>query len=276
MDYTATQINRLAEEASYGEYWSVNIAANNLIVYRFLLIGGAPHDAPVASHLAVLPKIAAVGGVDVEEYYVLGITLQPVESGQVLKDQWNNEVTTTERSWVCDVVIRSPWYGMVWIDSDDQEAAMRNALATWAGGYAPIVKMLAWQRDTQPSAGSQTTGALQFWGTQPPLFYGVQGSDPVRQKAYDPNAGTLGVGFSQGLSDYPGELVPLKWSTSVVQPGPTPTGPTPIGPSPVEPGTTQPGGASSPSSSNQNWLVMAACAAAGYFVYRNLFGRSSR
>jgi hypothetical protein len=266
MQYTEAQINRLAEEAPWTTFYGPSlIEEGEIMVYRFALFGGAPHDSPPSAHINVLKAMAATPGVDSEAYEVLGVTLLPIPNGTLLGDQGGNEVTAPDRSWICDVVFRSIWGGTIVFDGEDQAAVLRDGLATWGGGYTPIVKNLCWIGTRV--AEDQTYSALQFWGTQSPMFYGTNKGEPVAQNAFKPNAGTLGVGLSTGLSDDPANLVPMKWSTM--------TQPQPITPLPVDPGSpgapvTVPSG-SGATSSNQGLLVLGACSVAGYFLYKAIW-----
>lgn len=268
MDYTPTQINRLADEAPWTgvTVGALRFSQGEIFVYRFALIGGAPHDTPQGQHITVLGAMAAVPGVDSSQYEVLGVTLLPIPSGIVLTPQTGDDVTSSDRSWICDVVVRIRVGEFFYLDADDLTAAVAAGLASWAGGYAPNAYLLA-AIGTRAAEG-QTYSALEVWGTQTPLLFGANGKEPQKLNEYEVRvkSGSFGMGLAYGLSDYPAELVPMKWSTSLVTPQPQPIGPNPVGPgTPKAPGEQ--------ASGQQNLLIMAACAAAGYLVYRKFAGK---
>jgi hypothetical protein len=268
MGYSGTELNQLAKAAPY----SVKVAgfnAGEVWIYRVLLSGGPPHGTRAVSHLsAVVPAMAEMPSVDCDEYVVRGVTLLEVPPGATLLDQGNDERITSENAYVADVVIESLGTNNFWFDRGDNESKLRSILSNWGGGYSPSVTLLALTRATERSGWDSVPAVLKtaagFWKQQPPLYYVKEGQKPSPQSFYQQNVGTgtLGVGFSEGISDMPGRLIPFQWSTQQSKDGEEPL-PLPV-PQPPGPGQKPP----ATKASSQGMLVMAATAVLGYVLYR--------
>lgn len=264
MGYSASEFNRMARDASSGQWYGWNTAdAEEVIIYRALLVGGPPHGTKPVSHLStLLPAMAEMPSVDCDEYVVKGVTLAEVPSGTTLRNQVGDEVTVGENTYIADVVVQAVSDNSFWFDEEDNEAKLRGLLANWGGGYSPVVTLLA--IDMQDNASGPSLTAMEFWKQQPNLFYHKSGQELSKQAFYQENVqrGTLKSGFSEGLSDIPGGLAPFQWSAQ--QPGredeslPMPV-PQPPGPGQKPPATK---------ASSQGMLVMAATAVLGYVLYR--------
>lgn len=268
--YTDTEINRLAKETENWRWWSLDVSLSfdkgTIVLYRFLLIGGPPPTSKASTLVSVVPAMAKVITLDCDEAYLLGVTLQPCASGQELIDTKGEKFNAPDGSYLCDVIFKSLSSNYFKFFENETEDAARAALASWGGGYATSVKMLGFLLSHK--AKPDSLGALEFWGQQPPLFYARAGQDPTPQRNYTDGVrqGSVGIGFGEGLSDFPGTIVPFKWGTGMVQPDPDPIGPDPIGPNDVSPNVP-----SGSAASTQNMLLMGAGVVVGYLGFRRWF-----
>jgi hypothetical protein len=275
--YTTSEVNALADDTPWTLSWIQNVAgAGSAYILRFLLVGGPPHGTSPVAHLALLKALAVAPSVDFEEYDVLGACMIEVPEGAVLLAQNGDKHVTGQSSYVADVVFRMRARNAFWPDEGEREQALRAALSGWGGGYTPQATQLA---ISAPDPNTRITAAIEFWKQQPPLFYVREGQEPEPQMTYSSqvNTGTLGVGFSTGLADYPGRCVPLKWSSQLVTPQPGGGGGAQIPVITPPPGTTQPGqpGAAKPAgklSQGEALAVFGACGVAGYLLYKRFAG----
>lgn len=275
MQYTETELNSLVDTQGSALTSFVGVEKGSVFVYRFLLFGGPPHTTPPSSLLSSIPALASVPSVDVDEYQALGVTLQPVSAGAVIRSTYRDPSTADGSSYIADVVGVATAGNNFWFDENDLEARARKVMSGWAGGYSPGAVLLTVLGSGAKRATPQQLAALEFWRAQPPLF-AVHDGDVTKLSTYTENVGrgTLGVGFSQGLSDFPSRLVPYQWSTGVTQPQ-SPVPPVPPVQAPPQPSSVVPQ-ISQKGSKAQNLLLMGAGAVAGYVLFRRFVGRRGK